>query len=294
MQRQFGWHALFLHAWYEFRILADPNSYRGQEENSFPHAVWPVSFLADAVWAVKCTSDLPACNALGPGRTNLGFCHRLLEWHQCDGQNVQPGTGKPRDRAQAIQEMRPEAEAPKVCIVMHWNQVPWEEEWCQQCSCDCRSHPDTYGLAKTKESEGAGEFSWFCELPQRVHVWSSREVVSSVSTDRSQLGVGLGRAAYSSSFWKKLWQNFPFWVSPTHVTSLSWILMRRMLQSGLSWVRFRRAGSEPSLSLVNLWIKLSDPIVWWGRSCWLWWCSRITFATTCWDELSQYRLTMQA
>ena len=47
---------------------------------------------------------------------------------------------------------------------------------------------------------------------------------------------------------------------PTHVTSLSWILMRRMLQSELSWVRFRRAGSEPSLSLVNLWIKLSDPI----------------------------------
>ena len=183
MQRQFGWHVLFLHAWYEFRILADPNSYRGQEENSFAHAVWPVSFLADAVWTVKCTSDLPACNALGPGRTDLGVCHRLLEWHQCDGQNVQPGIGKPRDRAQAIQEIRPEAEAPKVCIVMHWNQVPWEEEWCQQCSCDCRSHPDSYGLAKTKESEGAGEFSWFCELPQRVHVWSSREVVSSVSTD---------------------------------------------------------------------------------------------------------------
>ena len=107
-------------------------------------------------------------------------------------------------------------------------------------------------------------------------------------------GSGESSIQKPSSFWKRLWQNFPFWVSPTHVTSLSWILMRRMLQSELSWVRFRRAGREPSLSLINLWIKLSDPIVRRGRSCWLWWCSRITFATTCWDELSRYRLTMQA
>ena len=34
------------------------------------------------------------------------------------------------------------------------------------------------------------------------------------------------------------------------------------MQSELNWVRFRRAGGEPSLSLVNPWIKLSDPIVW--------------------------------
>ena len=112
--------------------------------------------------------------------------------------DVRPDIGKPRDHAQAIQEIRPEAEAPKVCIVLHWNQVPQEENWCQWCSCDCRSHPDSSGLAKTKESEGAGEFSWFRELPQRVHVWSGSEVVSSVSTDRSQLRVGLGRAAYRS------------------------------------------------------------------------------------------------
>ena len=55
IRQQFGWHALVPHTRYELWILADPHCGRGQEDTSFPHMVWLISFLAYAVPAAPAT-----------------------------------------------------------------------------------------------------------------------------------------------------------------------------------------------------------------------------------------------